>query len=121
MNLMSKIKSDYTNVFQYFFFFLVFFLMVYKSLTLPIWIDEGFTLYTAKCQPLDAWTRAIQVEEQSPLYYFAVSLWGKIFDSIIWYRIFSLGFSVGSFFLLFLGLLSKVILAIFLLDKSIHH
>ncbi len=55
-----------------------------------VWIDEGFTLSTIIADPRDVWYRALIFEGQPPFYFFLLSIWRSINDSIFFIRLFSI-------------------------------
>src|ERR1043166_7277072 len=63
---------------------------------LNIWSDEASTLYTTQHGFLAAFQHAAIDERQAPLYFWILSLWRSINDSIFFARIFSLLCSLAS-------------------------
>lgn len=56
--------------------------------SLNIWIDEGSTLYTTQSVS-HALANALQDEKQAPLYFWILSFWRNLNDSIFFARVFS--------------------------------
>ncbi|GAK52802.1 membrane protein-like protein [Candidatus Moduliflexus flocculans] len=59
------------------------------SNTLNIWYDEAYSLQTTQYDIGYALTRAINFEEQPPLYFMLLNLWRNINDSYVFARLFS--------------------------------
>lgn len=56
---------------------------------LNIWIDEASTLYTTRDGFWTAWQTAATNERQAALYFWILSLWRSLNDSVLWARLFS--------------------------------
>lgn len=80
--------------------FLLIFILLHLAITLPlayhlnIWADEASTLYTTENGFLQAVQNTLQNEKQAPIYFWLVSLWREINDSIFFARFFSIIWSV---------------------------
>lgn len=64
------------------------------AFSLNIWADEASSLYTTQQGFLSAFQNAATNEKQAPLYFWALSLWRIINDSIFFSRLFSIICSV---------------------------
>jgi hypothetical protein len=63
--------------------------VLFLALKLNVWIDEGFTLETTRLSPAGAFSQALRVELQAPLYFVLLSLWRKLNDAVWFARLFS--------------------------------
>lgn len=59
------------------------------SNTLNLWYDEAYSLQTTQSGISYAFTRAINFEEQPPLYFVLLNIWRNINDSYVFARFFS--------------------------------
>jgi uncharacterized membrane protein len=62
-----------------------------------IWADEASTLYTTRGGFFYALQNAFSIEKQAPLYFWVLSLWRDIDDSVFFARLFSIIFSILGF------------------------
>jgi uncharacterized membrane protein len=63
---------------------------------LNIWADEASTLYTTENGYLSAFQTALADEKQAPLYFWILSVWREIDDSIFFARLFSVICSISA-------------------------
>lgn len=61
---------------------------------LNIWVDEASTLHTTERGFFDALQNALRDEKQAPFYFWILSLWREISDSIFFARLFSIFCSI---------------------------
>ena len=61
-------------------------------MTLPIRLDEPYTMITTAHGPSYAVERALSFEDQPPIYFFLVSIWRVVNKSLTWVRLFSVVF-----------------------------
>ena len=61
---------------------------------LNVWVDEASTLYTTQDGFFYAVQNALATEKQAPLYFWILSLWRGLDDSVFFARLFSIIFSV---------------------------
>lgn len=61
---------------------------------LNIWLDEGWTMQTTGAGIVKAWSEALAVERQAPLYFVIAAFLRGVFDSLFLVRLFSIGCSV---------------------------
>ena len=59
-----------------------------------IWADEASTLYTTRDGFFYSLQNAFSIEKQAPLYFWILSLWRGINDSVFFARLFSIIFSI---------------------------
>lgn len=74
---------------------------------LNIWADEASTLYTTQHGFVTAFQNAAANEKQAPLYFWVLSLWRSVNDSIFFARLFSVICSLAAI-KLFAGLASRI-------------
>ncbi len=70
------------------------------SLTLNIWVDEASTLHATQNGILFALQTALTEQKQAPLYFWIVSLWRYLDQSIFFARLFSILCSIGAILML---------------------
>jgi hypothetical protein len=81
---------------------IVFLVLVHLALALPlayqlnIWSDEASTLFTTEGGILRAFEIAASIERQAPLYFWAMSAWRMIDESVFFARLFSIICSAAS-------------------------
>lgn len=84
---MKKVSANYQK-------FVYLLIAVHLAIALPlsfalnIWIDEASTLYTTQ-NIAHAFSNALQDEKQAPLYFWILSVWRTLSDSLFFARIFS--------------------------------
>lgn len=72
-------------------------LFLYLAPRLNIWLDEAWTFETTARTASEAFTRALQVERQAPLYFAILAAWRGLFgESLFIMRLFSLSCSLGT-------------------------
>ncbi len=92
-NLWGRLKISSQN-FQYLFIIIFVGLIINIAMTasLPVRLDEPYTMMTTAHGPVYAVEKSLNFEEQPPLYFFFVSLWRNIDHSLTWTRLFSVAF-----------------------------
>ena len=69
---------------------------VFLAVKLNIWVDEASTLYATDNGLLHAIQTAVAEQKQAPLYFWIVSVWRYLSDSILFARLFSVVCSLGA-------------------------
>ncbi len=69
---------------------------VFLAVKLNIWVDEASTLYATDNGLLHAIQTAVAEQKQAPLYFWIVSVWRYLSDSILFARLFSVLCSLGA-------------------------
>jgi Dolichyl-phosphate-mannose-protein mannosyltransferase len=87
-------KSGSINVYPLIILHLL--IVVPLAFYLNIWADEASTLYSTDHGIIDAFTNAATVERQAPLYFWFMSVWRSINDSIFFARLFSIICSIAA-------------------------
>jgi hypothetical protein len=84
----------------YSFLFVYTLVLLYLGKETVIWEDEAYSLHTSSKDITYAITQSYTFEGQPPLYFFLLTLWQKINDSIFFARLFSILCIVFSLFVL---------------------
>lgn len=69
-------------------------IVIYPAYFLNVWVDEASTLHTTQNGFFYALENAFSIERQAPLYFWFLSLWRDVGDSIFFARLFSIICSV---------------------------
>ena len=86
----SAVSSQQSTVSIFTLIFLNLAIVLPLAFFLNIWVDEASTLYTTQNGFLAAFQNALKDEKQAPLYFWTLSLWRGINDSIFFARLFSI-------------------------------
>lgn len=76
-------------------------IVIYPAYAINIWVDEASTLHSTQNGFFFALQNAFSIERQAPLYFWFLSLWRDISDSIFFTRLFSIICSVLAILIFF--------------------
>lgn len=93
---MSDAKNSFFDNRRSVFLLMIFHLLIALPLAffVNIWVDEASTIHTTGNGFFFALQHAFETEKQAPLYFWVLSLWRGINDSIFFARLFSIIFSL---------------------------